>query len=190
MASNVTEDDFNFSTSLLFDWFEFLVFILMLALPTLIGLYHGCYKGKQNTVSEYMHGGKNMGVFPVTMSLLTSHVSSTSILILPSEVYAYGTQMVATYIFTFVIIYIVSSFYLPVFYKLQLNSPYEYLEKRFNHTVRLMTSFMITISVICHIPLVIFTTALALNQVTGFSLHTFALSISLICIFYTSVVII
>ncbi|XP_075225888.1 sodium-coupled monocarboxylate transporter 1-like isoform X2 [Lycorma delicatula] len=187
MASNATEEEFNFSASLFFNWFDYLVFILMLALPTLIGLYHGCYKGKQNTVSEYMQGGKNMAIFPITMSLISSHVSSSSILALPSEVYEFGTQVMATFILTFFIVYIISSFYLPVFYKLQLNSPYEYLEKRFNRTVRLTTSFMITISVILNIPVVIYIAALAFNQVTGLPVHVITLTMSLICIFYTTV---
>ncbi|XP_075225889.1 sodium-coupled monocarboxylate transporter 1-like isoform X3 [Lycorma delicatula] len=93
----------------------------------------------------------------------------------------------ATFILTFFIVYIISSFYLPVFYKLQLNSPYEYLEKRFNRTVRLTTSFMITISVILNIPVVIYIAALAFNQVTGLPVHVITLTMSLICIFYTTV---
>lgn len=69
--TNGTEEIGNLTTALLmFNWIEYLVFSLMLGISALIGVYYGCYKGNQNTVSEYMQGGKKMGVFPITMSLI------------------------------------------------------------------------------------------------------------------------
>lgn len=49
---------------------ECVAFAIMLGLSVMVGLYYGCVEGKQNTVSEYLLGGKNMTVFPVTMSLI------------------------------------------------------------------------------------------------------------------------
>lgn len=54
---------------MMFNWIEYTVFSSMLGLSALIGVYYGCLK-EQNTVSEYMLGGKKMGTFPVTMSLI------------------------------------------------------------------------------------------------------------------------
>ena len=53
-----------------FDAAEYAVFILILVLSALVGVYHGYCKGNQNTVNEYMLGGKSMSVFPVAMSLI------------------------------------------------------------------------------------------------------------------------
>ena len=53
-----------------FDFVEYAVFVIMLAVSVLIGIYYDWYKGNQNTVSEYMLGGKSMSVFPVAMSLI------------------------------------------------------------------------------------------------------------------------
>lgn len=58
------------SSLLMFNWIELSVFGSMLGLSALIGIYYGWIKGNQNTVSEYMLGGKQMGVFPITMSLI------------------------------------------------------------------------------------------------------------------------
>lgn len=57
------------SAALLFNWVEYLVFCSMLILSLLIGVYYGWFKD-QGTVAEYMLGGKKMGVFPVTLSLV------------------------------------------------------------------------------------------------------------------------
>lgn len=49
---------------------EYAAFAVMLGLSMIIGLYYGCVDGKQNTVSDYLLGGKHMSVFPITMSLI------------------------------------------------------------------------------------------------------------------------
>lgn len=53
-----------------FDVAEYTVFVTILGLSVLIGIYYGFYKGNQNTVTEYMLGGRNMSIFPVAMSLI------------------------------------------------------------------------------------------------------------------------
>jgi len=58
------------STRKLFTWPDYVVLIGSLAISTLIGLYHG-YKGRKNfTTGEFSLGGRKMGIFPVSMSLL------------------------------------------------------------------------------------------------------------------------
>lgn len=54
---------------LLFDWKEYFAFSLMLISSVLVGVYYAWFK-TQDTVAEYMHGGKKMAVFPITMSLI------------------------------------------------------------------------------------------------------------------------
>lgn len=54
-----------------FDWFDYVVFGGMLVLSALIGVYFAFFaKVKQNTTSQYLMGGKTMGIFPVSMSLI------------------------------------------------------------------------------------------------------------------------
>ncbi|RZF36445.1 hypothetical protein LSTR_LSTR009541 [Laodelphax striatellus] len=152
------------SMLMMFNWVEYLVFSLMLGLSALIGIYYGCYKGNQNTVSEYMQGGKKMGVFPITMSIIASHVSGITLLGVPAEVYRYGTQYFAIVFCILSVTAFIMLFSLPVFFKLQLNSPYE----------------------IMIVPVVIYVPALAFNQVTGMSVHTITPIVCLVCIFYTT----
>lgn len=59
-----------------FNWTEYSVFSAMLGLSALIGVYYGFYKGNQNTVAEYLMGGKKMSVFPIAMSLIARLVVS------------------------------------------------------------------------------------------------------------------
>ncbi|XP_050436170.1 sodium-coupled monocarboxylate transporter 1-like isoform X1 [Adelges cooleyi] len=166
---------------------EFSAFACMMILSVLIGLYYGFVERKQNTVNDYLLGGKHMSVFPITMSLIASHISGITLLGVPSEVYVYGTQyLVIGFINVFIII-IVIYIYLPVFYDLQLTSVYEYLELRFNSTIRGICSLIYAISLILYIPVVIYIPALAFNQVSGLNVHAITPIICVVCIFYTTV---
>jgi Na+/proline symporter len=73
---NVTEGSGSHVTKF-FSWLDFLVFGVMLGLSALIGVYFGFFaKKKQNTTSEYLMGGKTMGIFPVSMSLIARYVET------------------------------------------------------------------------------------------------------------------
>lgn len=44
-------------------------FVVMMLLSALVGVYYGFFK-KQESMDEYFLGGRNMGVFPIAMSLV------------------------------------------------------------------------------------------------------------------------
>lgn len=53
------------------DWLDLFLFSCMLIVSALIGVYFAYFASvKQNTTSEYLMGGKSLGIFPVTMSLV------------------------------------------------------------------------------------------------------------------------
>uniref|UniRef100_A0A1B6D7G6 Sodium-dependent multivitamin transporter n=1 Tax=Clastoptera arizonana TaxID=38151 RepID=A0A1B6D7G6_9HEMI len=132
---------------LTFNWVEYTVFCSMLGFSMLIGIYYGCYK-QQNTVSEYLLGGKKMSIFPLTMSLVASHVSGITLLGVPAETYVFGTQYYVVFFSSIAISFLAVYFYIPVLYNLQLNSVYEYLELRFNRSVRILASLTFASSLV------------------------------------------
>ncbi|VVC39885.1 Sodium/solute symporter [Cinara cedri] len=166
---------------------EYVTFAVMLGLSTAVGLYYGCVDGKQNTVSEYFLGGKRMSVFPITMSLIASHISGITLLGIPSEVYSYGTQLLILGLPNAIALVAIIYVYLPVFYELQLTSVYEYLEYRFDANIRGLSSLIFAISLILYIPVVIYIPALAFNQITGLDIHLVTIIMCAICIVYTTV---
>jgi insulin-like growth factor 2 mRNA-binding protein 1 len=51
---------------------DYVVFGFLLLCSALIGVYFGFFaKQKQNSTKEYLMGGKTMGTFPVSMSLIS-----------------------------------------------------------------------------------------------------------------------
>ncbi|KAJ3616843.1 hypothetical protein MTP99_011285 [Tenebrio molitor] len=62
----------------------------------------------------------------------------------------------------------------------------QYLERRFDKKIRVFGSILFTINTITWLPVVIYTPALAFNQVTGVNVHLITPIVCIICIFYTS----
>uniref|UniRef100_A0A1B6DA93 Sodium-dependent multivitamin transporter n=1 Tax=Clastoptera arizonana TaxID=38151 RepID=A0A1B6DA93_9HEMI len=108
-----------------FDWVEYTVFAAMLGLSVLIGMYYGFIKTGKETVTSYILGDKNMNIFPVIMSLISSHVSGITLIGVPSETYMFGTQYYAVIFVNIIVTLLIVYIFIPVFYKLQLNSVYE-----------------------------------------------------------------
>lgn len=170
----------NEGSFLAFSWSDYTIFIAMLVMSTLVGIYFGIFK-KQDTTEKYLHGGKRMGVFPVSVSLLSrystnhflysilsisffSHLSGITLLAIPSEVYYYGTAYWMAILSGMAACIITINVFLPVFYKLQLSSSFEYLEIRFDHKTRIVGSFIFLLKTVLYIPIVIYIPAMALSQ--------------------------
>ncbi|XP_076378292.1 sodium-coupled monocarboxylate transporter 2 isoform X2 [Megalopta genalis] len=170
-----------------FDLIDSAVFVGMLGISAIVGVYYA-YESRKNAdaVREYLVGGQNMSIFPISMSLIASYISGISILGLPAEMYVFGTQFWCGVISDSFVSLTMAFVYLPVFYGLGITSSYEYLKLRFNDAVRLMGSVIFLIKMLLYIPLVIYVPALAFNQVTGINLHAVALLVCAVCIFYTT----
>ncbi|GLV41355.1 brother of rumpel [Carabus blaptoides fortunei] len=120
------------------------------------------------------------------MSLIASYISGISLLGIPAEIYTYGTQYWMSIISKGFVSLTIALGYLPVFYTLQITSSYEYLNLRFNNTVRMLGSILFLTKMMLYIPIVIYVPALAFSQVTGFNLHLITPIVCVVCIFYTT----
>ncbi|XP_045109489.1 sodium-coupled monocarboxylate transporter 2-like [Portunus trituberculatus] len=168
-----------------FQWPDYLVFALMLVVSAVIGIIYGCFGKKQNT-SEFLMAGKSMTTFPVAMSLIASFMSAITLLGTPSEVYQNGFiyWLIG---FSYILVMPAAAYlYFPVFYKLQVTSAYEYLEMRFDKSVRLLGSSVFIVQMCLYMAIVVYAPALALAQVTGFNVYISVSLICFVCIFYTT----
>ncbi|XP_029174079.1 sodium-coupled monocarboxylate transporter 1-like [Nylanderia fulva] len=170
----------------MFGWPDYSLFSLLLLVSVLIGVYFGFFS-KQDSTTEYLLGGKRMGSFPVAMSIVASHVSGITLLGIPAEVFHHGTQYAMCVITATLTAIITSYIFLPVFYKLQLTSTFEYLEIRFARPVRILSSVLFTISLFMYVPIVIYVPAIAFAQVTNLSVHMITPILCIVCIIYTSI---
>ncbi|KAI1299999.1 putative sodium-dependent multivitamin transporter [Halotydeus destructor] len=164
---------------------DYIVFALSLALSGIIGLYHFFVGGTQSN-KQYLHANKSMGIGPVAISLMASFMSAVTLLGVPAENYTYGTQFLLINVSYIIGTPICSHIFLPVFYELNLTSAYEYLEKRFNRTVRLSASIVFMLQMTLYMGIVIYAPALALSAVTGIGKWSAIFSVGLVCTIYSA----
>uniref|UniRef100_A0A3Q3B486 Solute carrier family 5 member 6a n=1 Tax=Kryptolebias marmoratus TaxID=37003 RepID=A0A3Q3B486_KRYMA len=120
---------------------DYVIFVLLLVASASIGLFYAFSGGRQRTTQEFFLADRSMSCLPVSLSLLATFQSAVAILGAPSEVYSFGTQYWFLGCSYFLGLLIPAHVFIPVFYRLRLSSAYEYLELRFNKTVRILTGF-------------------------------------------------
>lgn len=163
---------------------DYVVFAAMLLISAVIGIYYAVVDRAKQSSKDFLIGGRTMTAVPVALSLSASFMSALTVLATPSEIYRYGAIFsIFCLSFVFVIV-ICSEFFLPVFYRLGITSTYEYLERRFNKVVRLCGTLLFLFQTVLYTGIVIYTPALALNQVTGFDLWGAVVSTGIVCTFY------
>lgn len=168
-----------------FVWADYLIFGLTLLISLAVGVYHAC-KGV-NTTADYLLGGRKMSQFPIAMSLAASSLSATTLLGTPSDVYLTGTMYWWIVVGAAIAIPSAAYLYLPIFFKLQVVSANEYLERRFNRHIRQLASFLYVFRQVFYLSIVVYGPSLALKQVTGIDVYTSVSILFVVCIFYTSI---
>ncbi|KAF5280592.1 hypothetical protein FQR65_LT00345 [Abscondita terminalis] len=164
-------------------WIDYTVFSILTAVGCVVGVYFGFYK-KQDSVQNYLNG-QNLKWFPVSMSLVSSALAGFTLLGYPTEIYMYGTQISLVVVSILLCGWINYFVFLPVFFKLQLSSIYEYLEMRYNIYIKNAFSLVFIVSTLFNLPIVMYVPSLIFSQVSGVNLHVIAPIMILICIFYT-----
>ena len=123
----------NFS---IIDW---TVFILLLLVSSFIGVFFAWRARHATNSDHFFTGNRKLPIFPVTMSLVASFMSTNTLLGVPAEVFQVGTQFMMQIISIVITVTLAAELFLPVYYTLEITSVNEYLYKRFNsETVKLL----------------------------------------------------
>ncbi|XP_055685230.1 sodium-coupled monocarboxylate transporter 2-like [Lutzomyia longipalpis] len=167
---------------------DLVVFVVSFGVSVLIGIYYGFVRKKrQNNPTEYLLGGRRMHVVPVAASLVATQLSGPSLLGMPAEIYAFGTQYWLIFLPAIAMTVVVIKIHLEVLFEQSSFSSFAYVSRRFGWRVKKMMSGIYALSILLFLPVAIYVPALALNQMVGMSIHTSAIVLSILCLFYTLV---
>ena len=111
-----------------FSPWDYVVFSMVLLFSALIGIFYGCRGGGQKTTKEFFMADRQMGAFPVALSLLASFMSAITLLGTPAEIYVYGTQYWMVWLSYILVISLSAHLFVPVFYRLKLTSVFEVIK--------------------------------------------------------------
>ena len=160
------------------------IMILIIYCIALLAL-GGFFAKRGKSTHDYFLGGKRIPGWASGISIIATSTSAISLLSLPALSYAtdwsvwpilLGPLLAAPFVIIFV---------LPVFFDLNITTPYEFLEKRFGLIVRLIGSCQFLIYEICRTGVLIVLPSLVLSVITGIDVTHCIIVVGIVATIYT-----
>ncbi|RUS77037.1 hypothetical protein EGW08_015217 [Elysia chlorotica] len=144
---------------------DYAVGTVILLVPLAIGVWYAVRDFHKATRDEYLLGGRQMLILPVTMSTFISFTSAVSLMGTPAEIFYFGGIGFDMYL-GLALSYVVGAFtVVPLMQPLKLTSVYEYLQLRYQSTtLHLLGTLMGMLQMIFYQAFVMLLPALALQS--------------------------
>lgn len=107
---------------------DYVLFAAVLAVSALIGVFYMVKEAraaKQATADDVLMGGRDIGIFPIAMSLMASFMSAITVLGTPTEMYNNNTSYWIAGMAMILTVAVTNHVFLPFFHNLNLTSAYE-----------------------------------------------------------------
>jgi solute:Na+ symporter, SSS family len=156
---------------------------LYLAVLIFIGIH---LAKKEKSPEDFFKAGGRIPWWAAGLSIFGTQLSAITFMALPAK--AYATDW--TYLFGNLPIVLIAPLIvfccLPFYRKLDVTTAYEYLEQRFDGSVRLVASSFFILLQLARIGVVLLLPSLALQVVTGVDVNTCILVMGVLCIIYVT----
>lgn len=165
---------------------DFVVFIGMFVIATLIGIYYAYKDRKKEDTDNYFFGGAELSPITLGLSIAVTFISAITIIGFPTHTYLYGLVIIWYPVASSVSKSVACFYYIPLIHRLKLVSIFEYLELRFNGLTRRIASATAILSTTFYMATCMYMPALALSAVTPVSLNLSIALTGCVCTFYTT----
>lgn len=162
------------------DW-AILIFVMLFI------VIYGIYKSKKVKTSESFLGGKTNPWWMVGLSIMATQASAITFLSTPGQAYHDGLGFVQFYFGLPIAMVILCVWVLPKFFKMNVLTAYEYLEKRFGLSTRILTAILFLIQRGLAAGITIFAPAIILSTILGWNLILTNIVIGSLVTIYTLV---
>jgi len=165
-----------------FGWTNYTILILYLVLLVAMGWF---FSRREKSTHEFFLAGKRIPWWAAGLSIYATQLSAITFVATPAVAYATNWLIYPGYFTIFLMAPVVVFFYLPFFRRLNLTTPYEYLEKRFNVAVRLFGSASFIVFQLGRMAIVVYLPALALTAITGMDIYLCIVIMGILATVYT-----
>ncbi len=149
-----------------------------------IGFY---FSKRQKNTDDYFKGGGRVPWWAAGLSIFGTGLSAITFMAIPAKAYATDWAYIWLNAGIILIAPIIIYRFIPAFKRLNIATAYDYLEKRFNLTLRCIGSISFILFQIGRIAVVLFLPAIAINVVTGIDIYVCILSMGILSLLYTLV---
>jgi solute:Na+ symporter, SSS family len=118
----------------------------VLAGTTLFIVIYGLWKSKgSGDMDDYLRGSHTLPWYTISLSVISTQASAITFLSAPGQAYVDGMRFVLFYLGMPLAMVFICAFMLPVYYRLNVFTAYEFLETRFDVKTRILTAFFFLI---------------------------------------------
>lgn len=140
---------------------------------------------KQHSVSDYFKAGGRVPWWAAGISVFGTQLSAITFMAIPAKTFATDWTLFMLLMTIIMVSPVIIALFLPFFRRLNLTTAYEYLEMRFNRTVRTLGSLIYVMLQLGRMGIVLLLPSLALSVVTGINVETCILIMGVLSILYT-----
>ena len=158
---------------------------IMLSVLAAIVIYGVWKTRKINSVKSYLMGDRDLPWWTIGLSVMATQASAVTFLSTPGQAFEEGMGFAQFYFGMPIAMVLLCIFVLPIYYKLNVYTAYEYLEGRFDLKTRTLTSVLFLIQRGMAAGITIYAPAIILSSIMGWSLYITIIFIGFIVIFYT-----
>lgn len=164
---------------LLIDWIVLIGTLLFI-------VAYGAYKTRgSKDVQDYIRGGNEARWWTVGLSVMATQASAITFLSTPGQAFHSGMGFVQFYFGLPIAMIIICLVFIPIYYRLNVYTAYEYLESRFDLKTRTLTALLFLTQRGLSAGITIFAPAIILSAVLGWDLTTLNIIIGVLVIIYT-----
>lgn len=161
------------------DWIVMLFTVLVI-------VFYGVWKTRNvSSVKSYLLGDRDLPWWTIGLSIMATQASAITFLSTPGQAYDDGMRFAQFYIGLPVAMVILSVFVLPLYYRLNVYTAYEFLEGRFDIKTRVLTALLFLLQRGMAAGITIYAPAIILSNILGWDLNTTILGMGALVIFYT-----
>ncbi|MEO7653603.1 MAG: sodium/solute symporter [Bryobacteraceae bacterium] len=166
--------------------FTLLEYSILFGYLTVVAAIGAAFYRKQSTAKDYFLGGKSMSWLPVGISIVAADLSAITLMGVPAWMFQNNYEMAWGFLGPALAAPIMIYVFIPFYSGLNLYTAYEYLERRFDLRVRLVTSALFLFLRLVHVAIAIYGPSLAMSLATGLPMYQCVLGIGALTTLYTT----
>lgn len=160
--------------------------IIVIGLYFLVLSWMGYFFSKrQKDTNDYFKGGGRIPWWAAGLSIFGTALSAITFMAIPAKTFATDWSYFTLNMTIFLVAPVIIFLFIPFYRKLNVTTAYEFLENRFNLTIRLIGSLSFIIYQIGRMGVVLFLPSIALNVVTGIDIFLCIALMGIVALVYT-----
>jgi Na+/proline symporter len=163
------------------DW---IIIVLYFAYVIVEGFRHG---RKNRDLDDYFRGKRSLRWWAIGLSVMATQASAITYIGTTGQAYDAGMSFIQVYLPQPLVMVVLCVTFVPFFYRANIFTAYEYLEKRFDARTRSLTSLLFLISRGLAVGLVLYAPSIILAVIFGWSEVATVLVMGLSTIVYTTI---